>query len=351
MQLFFSLFVCSRIRRLISQIKLITMETSTLEKQPLRILFLASNPTNAARLHLGKELQEVRNKLAANSFFEIKDHMAIKPDDVIQTIVGYKPHIVHFSGHGQETGELCFEDEYGKAKMIAPDALARLFELVKDSVKCVVVNTCYAEKQAKAIAQYIPVVIGTKKEISDAAAIKFSTGFYTALDPDLSQNSLEKAYKQGQIAIQFDDTFHEELTPILISLAALAQLQIGLNLSNLDVIAINNRILSDNRLDSDYSWYDRGRGQDELKYYDKAILYYSKAIEKNVAYSAAYYGRGLNYDKIKKYELAIADFSKAIECNNQWEMESNLAAAYLGRGHEILKPKVELITANIDNQQ
>ena len=194
----------------------IIMENKPIEKQTLRILFLASDPSNASRLHLGKELQSVRDKLDDNLHFEIKDHLATKPNDVMNEIMNYKPHIVHFSGHGNETGELCFEDEQGKAKSMPPEALASLFRLATDHVKCVIVNTCYAEKQANAIAQYVPVVIGTKKEISDDAAFNFSTGFYTALEPDLSQNSLNKAFNLGCIAIQFDGNLQEHLTPVLI---------------------------------------------------------------------------------------------------------------------------------------
>ena len=394
------------------------MDNILTDKQPLRILFLASDPSNAARLHLGKELQEVRNKLAGNKYFEIKDHQAVKPDDVIQTILSYKPHIVHFSGHGQDTGELCFEDEQGKAKAIHPDALASLFSLVTDYIKCVVVNTCYAEKQANAIAQYVPVVIGTKKEITDNAAIKFSTGFYTALDPDLSQNSLEKAFKQGRIAIQFDGNLQEHFTPILIfgspevrfsaevdtaflsislpkglavqtlirglsltgkkmglpdsvidniikdkirrletynenvaeyenslnnilrdefpladfSKAALLHLQNGLSLSNEVAEAIKNKVLSNPKLDSAYNWYDRGRGQYELKNYEKAIEYYSKAIDKNKEYSGAYFERGYNYNTLQNYEASIADHSKAIEYNKNWEVGCDLNLAYFERG-------------------
>jgi len=191
------------------------MENSSTEKLSLRILFLASEPTDAGRLRLGAELQEVRNRLSNNPAFEIKDRQAVKPDDVLQTILNYKPNIVHFSGHGQDTGEICFEDEKGNSKTIPPEALASLFELVTEHVKCVLINACYSEVQAKAISQFVPIVIGTKKEISDSAAIKFSTGFYTALDPDLSQKSLLKAYDSGCIAIRFE-SLPEHLTPIII---------------------------------------------------------------------------------------------------------------------------------------
>lgn len=395
------------------------MENTITEKTVSRILFLASDPSNAARLHLGKELQEVRNKLASNTSFEIKDHQAVKPDDVLQTIISYKPQVVHFSGHGLNSGELCFEDELGQSKAIPPEALASLFSLVTDFVKCVIVNTCYSERQAKAIAQYVPVVIGTWSEITDTAAIKFSTGFYTALDPSLSQSSLDRAYKLGCIAIQLDGNLDEQLTPVLIfgspeirfssevdtafsgvtntratgvkmlirglslkgigmqlhpelvkniidnkilkleeynnnikeyedslkgalrdefplsseTLAALSYLQNGLALSNPDVETIKNKILSDPKLDSAYSWYDRGRGQYELNNIKQAIDYYSKAIEKNTTYSGAYYERGFCYNRNQQYDLALADFSKAIECNKNWELGSNLSAAYLSRGH------------------
>jgi tetratricopeptide (TPR) repeat protein len=394
------------------------MENTPIEKQTLRILFLASDPSNASRLHLGKELQSVRNKLVGNQNFEIKDHLATKPNDVMNEIMNYKPHIVHFSGHGFETGELCFENDRGEAKVIPPEALASLFRLATDHVKCVIVNTCYAEKQAKAIAEYVPVVIGTKKEISDDAAFNFSTGFYTALEPDLSQNSLHKAFNLGCIAIQFDGNLEEHLTPILIfgspevrfssevdsafssivnpkgyavktlikglsltgkkmglsdeivtkiiddkiwrleyhndsileyennlkeilrdefplsesSMIALSHLQNGLNLSNEDVKAIQDRILSDPKIDSAYSWFDRGSGQAQLINYEKAIEYYSKAIEKNNEYSGAFAGRGTCYSRINEFQLAIDDFNNAIQFNINWELSYNLSSTYFDRG-------------------
>ena len=191
------------------------MDTTSLDKPTVRILFLASEPTNEARLRLGAELQQIRNRLASNPSFEIKDYQAVKPDDVLQTILQYKPHIVHFSAHGEETGEICFEDEKGNSKTVPSSALALLFKSASDSVKCVVINACYSEEQAKAISQFIPIVIGTKKEISDNAAIKFSTGFYTALDSDLSQKSFLKAFDIGCIAIRFDN-LPEPLAPVII---------------------------------------------------------------------------------------------------------------------------------------
>jgi tetratricopeptide (TPR) repeat protein len=392
------------------------MENTAIEKQTLRILFLASAPKNQGNLRLGTELQEIRNRLASNTAFEIRDRQAVKPDDVLQTILNYKPHIVHFSGHGQDTGEICFEDERGDSKTIPPDALASLFQAVTDYVKCVLINTCFSEKQALAISQYVPIVIGTKKEITDSAAIKFSTGFYTALDPDLSQKNLLKAFEIGRIAIRFE-SLPENLTPIIIQGApevrfssevdtafqgvskprglifqalvrgltligkkmgvsddivakiiedkvkkmelhnngvseyekylldilkdeyplsdisnlALQQLQNGLELSNEDVLLIKGKVLSNPNQTSAEKWYDRGRKQSDYNNIEKAIEYFTKAVEKDSDYSGAYFERGFCYDKLSHFTEAINDFTKAIEFNNKWEIASSLSLSYFYR--------------------
>ena len=88
---------------------------------------------------------------------------------------------MHFSGHGTNEGSLCFENEQGKSKFVEPNALAALFELVSKEVDCVLLNACYSEIQAKAIANHINYVIGMNKAIGDNAAISFAVGFYQAL--------------------------------------------------------------------------------------------------------------------------------------------------------------------------
>lgn len=80
-----------------------------------------------------------------------------------------------------------------------------------DKVECVVLNACYSEIQAKAIAQHIDYVIGMSKEIGDAAAIEFAVGFYDALG---NGREVEFAYKYGCSAIHMAG-MGEHLTPKL----------------------------------------------------------------------------------------------------------------------------------------
>ncbi len=123
-----------------------------------------------------------------------------------------QPQIVHFSGHGTPEGALCFENEIGQTHFIQPDVLAVLFEQFAHQVNCVLLNACYSEIQAKAIAKHINHVIGMKKAIGDKAAIAFSIGFYQALG---AGRTIEEAYKLGCVQLQMHN-IPEHLMPILI---------------------------------------------------------------------------------------------------------------------------------------
>ncbi len=81
--------------------------------------------------------------------------MSVRPADISQALLDVHPQIVHFSGHGTATGALCFENLGGETHPIAPKALKALFEQFANQVSCVVLNACYSEIQAKAIAKHI----------------------------------------------------------------------------------------------------------------------------------------------------------------------------------------------------
>jgi GTPase SAR1 family protein len=94
---------------------------------------------------------------------------------------------------------------------VKPDALAAMFELLVQHVNCVVLNACYSEIQAKAIAQHIPFVIGMNDAIGDQAAIAFAVGFYKAL---AANRSIEDAYKFGCVEIRLQG-IPEDLKPVI----------------------------------------------------------------------------------------------------------------------------------------
>jgi hypothetical protein len=133
-----------------------------------------------------------------------------------RALLNVQPQIVHFSGHGTSEGALCFENEIGQTHLVQPDALAALFEQFAHQVNCVLLNACYSEIQAKAIAEHINHVIGMNKAIGDKAAIAFSIGFYQALG---AGRTIEEAYKLGCVQIRLQG-IPEHLTPVLVQKGA-----------------------------------------------------------------------------------------------------------------------------------
>jgi hypothetical protein len=179
------------------------------------VLFLAADPTDAARLRLGEELREIQEKLQLAQLrdqFKLHQRMSARPADISQAMLDVRPRIVHFSGHGTASGELCLEDQLGQIHPVQPAALEALFEQFADHVICVVLNACYSQTQAAAIAKHVNHVIGMREAIGDRAAIAFTVGFYQALG---AGRTIESAYKLGCVQIRLQG-IPEHLTPVLI---------------------------------------------------------------------------------------------------------------------------------------
>lgn len=189
------------------------MHSSSKDQQT--ILFFAANPKDSGRLRLDKELRDIAEGLQRarqRDQFNLEQRWAVRPRDIQRAMLDVGPQIIHFSGHGSGEEGLVFEDEIGNANLINGEALVRLFELFADQVNCVVLNGCYSEVQAKAIAQHILYVIGMNKAIGDRAATEFAVGFYDALG---AGRSIEFAYKLGCAAIHMAG-ISEYLTPMLL---------------------------------------------------------------------------------------------------------------------------------------
>jgi len=180
---------------------------------PVKILFLAADPSDESRLRLPQELRDIKARLqiAKSEKYQLEQRESVRVGDITQAIFDIQPQIIHFSGHGKSTGELCFENEVGTVQPVKPDDLAAMFKLFKQQVNCVVLNACYSEIQAKVIAQHIPFVIGMNDAIGDKAAIAFSVGFYKAL---AANRSIEDAYQFGCVEIQLQG-IPEHIIPVL----------------------------------------------------------------------------------------------------------------------------------------
>jgi hypothetical protein len=180
-----------------------------------KILILSANPKGTDPLRLDEEIREIKERLRLarkRDQFTIDTVEATRVRDICQAMLDFEPNIVHFSGHGAREEGLVFEDKTGHVQLVSGEALADLFKLFADKVECVLLNACYSEVQAEAIAQYIPYVVGMNKAIGDRAAIEFAVGFYSALGAGYSY---EFAHRMGCVAIQLEG-IPEHLTPQLL---------------------------------------------------------------------------------------------------------------------------------------
>jgi hypothetical protein len=169
----------------------------SLTETKIKILFLAASPKTADRLRLEQEARDIEEKIRLaqkQKDMVFVNKSAVRVGDLQFYLNEEKPTIVHFSCHGTVGGSIILEDKDGNAVQIPKEALARVFNVLKDNIRCVVLNACYSLEQAAAISQYIDCVIGMSSEISDDAAIAFASAFYLAI---AEGRSLKNAFDQG----------------------------------------------------------------------------------------------------------------------------------------------------------
>jgi len=183
----------------------------------LKLLFLGANPSDTSRIRLGKEVRAIDDVLRKSEFrdqIQLNQHWAVRTSDVQSLLLRHSPHIVHFSGHGNEASEIILEDQNGNSTPVPVHALKQLFSTLKGNIQCVVLNACYSEEQAKAIAEHVFCVVGMATEVEDQSAASFSSAFYQALGYG---KDLQTAYQLGCVQIALDGLEGED-TPQLIAL-------------------------------------------------------------------------------------------------------------------------------------
>jgi len=175
----------------------------TTSTRPLSILFLGANPSDTTRLRLDAEVREIDRRILMGQHrehFQINQAWAATPAELSQTLLRHQPGIVHFSGHGSSKGEILLQDEMGKSAPVGGEVLARLFRLFSGKgLRCVVLNACYSDVQARAIAQHVDCVIGLSGTIRDADALAFAAGFYTGL---AGGETVQVAFELGCVQIE-----------------------------------------------------------------------------------------------------------------------------------------------------
>ena len=153
--------------------------------EQIKILFLAANPTDRARLELDGEFRAIQDALLRGkyrgSFKLLLPRLAVRIDDFTSALTREQPHIIHFSGHGSVEQGIAFEGADRASRPAGREELTRLFKVLARNVRLIFLNACYTHEQAVALGQMFDYTIGTNSRIMDADACDFAGAFYRAL--------------------------------------------------------------------------------------------------------------------------------------------------------------------------
>lgn len=150
----------------------------------VRILFLSANPWNTSRILVDEEAREVFQRLHEGPYrarFELVNYPATRPGDLQRLLLGYRPHIVHFSGHGNKQHHIILGGLHGRGKTVDRQGLTDVFALYNSHVRLVLLNACFTKAQARSIAEVVNYSIGTSRAIGDKVGVAFAGAFYRAI--------------------------------------------------------------------------------------------------------------------------------------------------------------------------
>lgn len=148
------------------------------------ILLLSANPDRQQPLRLDEERRQIDRAVRyaqAGDRLAVRTADAVRLDDLQEALLTHRPAIAHFSGHGSASAGILLTDDLGRARPVPPDALSELFRILRGGLRCVVLNACFTDQQARAIAAHVPCVVGMHSRVLDDAAIRFATGFYRGI--------------------------------------------------------------------------------------------------------------------------------------------------------------------------
>jgi len=198
---------------------------------PLRILGVVSSPRGLAALDVEKEQEQLTRAVArprAEGLIEV--HWAAEATwaALQDLLLSEQWHVVHFIGHGdfdisRDEGVLALTRDDGRADLVEADRLVDLLHEARPMPRLVVLNSCsgaatgvndlFAGTAAALVRGGVSAVAAMQYPISDAAAVAFARGFYTAL---AHGRGVDDATSSGRIAILGTHTRTLEwVTPVM----------------------------------------------------------------------------------------------------------------------------------------
>ncbi len=149
----------------------------------IAVLFLAANPLDQNPLQLAEEHRTIAERIRASEYRDavvFESRWAVRASDLQQALNECQPHVVHFSGHGDQD-EILLQNADGSSKPVTKTAIAATLRTTGENVQVVVFNSCFSSSQAETVTEHIDIAIGMNESIGDDAARVFAGQFYSAI--------------------------------------------------------------------------------------------------------------------------------------------------------------------------
>jgi len=183
-----------------------------IEYPPRKILFIASNPKDLDDLDQKNESKAIEYVFLKEPGFKFTPRFNISRHELLKYLYGNEPHILHFSGHGEE-GFVSLENSEGMPDSFQIKKFGDLIKAYnrnrKDRLVGVIISSCFSISEAEKISENVDFVIAMSGDISVKAANDFILGFYEML---ITKHSISDAYES---ALSMIDEEEEEIPKLL----------------------------------------------------------------------------------------------------------------------------------------
>ena len=174
------------------------------QPEKLRVLVLGASADGGLRV--GREAKRIRAAVESalhRDHIELDVRPAATTGDLLDGITKFRPHVVHFSGHSNESlieFEKDIDEPQVEGAVVTAAAFAKAVAATDDPPLLVLLNSCNSAAHLPGLVPDVaPFAIGMADSIEDADAISYAAQFYAAV---ANGQSVASAHASGQAALE-----------------------------------------------------------------------------------------------------------------------------------------------------
>jgi len=272
-----------------------------------KILLLSANPENTTTSRKRTGIKEIRDALKrANhgKLLDIQERLEISAVDISQSLSELEPYIVNISGCEDGIEGLILDEIHNDNVLFdkKETLIADLFQSHSNNIECIILNSCYSEKQAKEIIKHIEFVIGIGQNLEDKVVVNFLTEFYYQIG---SQRTISHSYYQSRNLLERTGT-NPDWLPILLNK------QEEIRRDDLEKKLMSCNLAIKNNINDAKLWAEKANLLTRLDRPDEVDKAYEKAVELEKEDYRIWWKKGQALVGIKKYFEAEQSYDRTV---------------------------------------